>query len=222
MTMGWTVKENVGEAKEVAGEKAKENVKILKELDKPLNAKDLKKIGSVNDISKNQLTELDKPLNAKDLKKIGKQAFEGCTQLYDLRLPKNIQYEQLTSARIDAVSAYVLGNLDASEEILSKVRGLIKTRREKLIQKIIESDSEQAFARFCDGWKKIKLEHLEEYIEIATKANATKVTVALLDYKQRNYSAKKQAAKEQDRVEKDLGVKVKLCGIRKKPYFQDV
>lgn len=87
--MGWTVKENVGEAKEVAGEKAKENVKILKELDKPLNAKDLKKIGSVNDISKNQLTELDKPLNAKDLKKIGSANDVPKNQLSALDRPLN-------------------------------------------------------------------------------------------------------------------------------------
>ena len=26
----------------------------------------------------------------------------------------------------------------------------------------------------------------------------------------------------EEQIEKDLGVKVKLCGIRKKPYFQDV
>ena len=139
--------------------------------------------------------------------KIGKQAFDGCSQLFELRLPKGIRYEQLIPAHLDAVSAYVMGNLDASDEILAKVQSLIKTHREKLMQKIVEMDSEHAFVRFCGGWKKIKLEHLEEYIEIATKADATKVTAALLDYKQRNYSAKEQETKEQDRVEKELGIK---------------
>lgn len=139
--------------------------------------------------------------------KIGKQAFDGCSQLFELRLPKGIRYEQLIPARLDAVSAYVMGNLDASDEILAKVQSLIKTHREKLMQKIVEMDSEHAFVRFCGGWKKIKLEHLEEYIEIATKADATKVTAALLDYKQRNYSAKEHETKEQDRVEKELGIK---------------
>lgn len=141
------------------------------------------------------------------VKEIGKQAFEGCSQLCYLRIPKDITYEQLTVAKIDTVFAYVMGNLEASDDVLDKVRAKIKTKREKLIDKVVAADSAESFARLCDGWKKIKLEHLDEYIEMATKADATKVTAALLEYKQKHYSTKEQEAKEQDRAEKELGIK---------------
>jgi hypothetical protein len=90
----------------------------------------------------------------------------------------------MVKTKLDLVRIYVMGNLNAGEDLIAKVQTKIKNRAAELSLRIAVADSREAFSKFCTGWKKVPQDQLDAILELATATGAEKVRQAVLEYKQ--------------------------------------
>lgn len=104
--------------------------------------------------------------------------------------------------------AYLDGNVTACDLVLEALKKQIATKvvREELLEGLLEDENPSPLNRFLDCVKKLPLTELDEAIQ---NAKHTAVRAALLDYKQKTYTAKKVAKAKQDTQDKELGLKEK-------------
>ena len=104
--------------------------------------------------------------------------------------------------------AYLDGNVTACDLVLEALKKQIATKvvREELLEGLLEDENPASLNRFLDCVKKLPLTELDEAIQ---NAKHTAVRAALLDYKQKTYTAKKVAKAKQDTQDKELGLKEK-------------
>ena len=134
---------------------------------------------------------------------------KNCTLSFSVADPKEAQ--RLVKKVFDWKAlawAYLEDGLNACDLIVETVKKLIasKAGREELLDSLVDDENPDAMNRFLACVKKLPLEELDSAIE---KAKHTAVRAALLEYKQKQYSAKKTAKAKQDAQDKELGLKEK-------------
>ena len=105
------------------------------------------------------------------------------------------------------------------EPLLSnqKVKSKIKLQKDKLFLQAFNDDNTEIVEYVLSLNKIPSLEEIDRYINITN--SAPNITAFLLDYKNRNYSSKKQEKFAGKKVEKELGIKEKTLSDWKKVFL---
>jgi len=162
---------------------------------------------------------------------IGDYVLGGCNKLNVINLPQNItsfkgslleriwdalskteSKEVVLKSFITQLSIEMLKDADLSRKI--------KTNKKLIIDNIIKNDDAEALAKLLNLYKTIKIDELNEYIENAK--DSVSVLAFLLDYKNKNYTIEKQEKHENDKLDKELGLKERTLAEWKKIYSFDV
>ena len=165
------------------------------------------------------------------VKSMGKDVLGGCNKLNVINLPQNITSFKGSSLEIiwDALSKTeskevvlksfitqlpidVLNDADLSKKI--------KANKKLIIDCIMKNDEAEALEKFFSLYKTIKFDEINEYIEKAK--DSVNVSAFLLDYKNKNYTVEKQEKHENDKLDKELGLKERTLAEWKKIYLFDV
>jgi hypothetical protein len=134
---------------------------------------------------------------------------KNCTLSFSVADPKEAQ--RLVKKVFDWKAlawAYLEDGLNACDLIVETVKKLIasKAGREELMYGLLRDENTLPLTRFLNCVKKLPLEELDAAIE---SAKSPSVRAVLLEYKQKQYSAKKTAKAKQETEDKAMGVKEK-------------
>ncbi len=164
------------------------------------------------------------------IKYIRQTAFKDTT-IEHFVLPKNITVFDDSALELilnhffatDNKMAVISAFLDQlSPEILrsNKVKRKIIANKNRIIEKAIKADDSEQVSKLFALFDSVELEALNEYIDLSE--NATAVKAFLLNYKNENYTEAEQEAHENNKLEKELGLKERSVEEWRKIYKFDV
>ena len=162
-----------------------------------------------------------------NLKAIGANAFSECDNLCEIKISAkseklqgeifDLVWKKLDDAQKNRILFFMIKN--KQEPLLSnqKVKSKIKLQKDKLFLQAFNDDNTEIVEYVLSLNKIPSLEEIDRYINITN--SAPNITAFLLDYKNRNYSSKKQEKFAGKKVEKELGIKEKTLSDWKKVFL---
>ncbi|MBQ6936545.1 MAG: leucine-rich repeat domain-containing protein [Clostridia bacterium] len=102
--------------------------------------------------------------------------------------------------------------IKTEKSVISK----IKANKKLVIDYAIKYDNAEVIERLFSLFKDISFDELNEYIEKSKSVVA--ISAFLIEYKSKHFSSKKQALIENDRIEKDFGLKEKTLADWKREF----
>ena len=84
-------------------------------------------------------------------------------------------------------------------------RGMLRRRREELLQEAVRRDRPDALAFLLPGSRRIPLEQFENLLFAATESHSADVQAWLLQYRREHYSSAEWAAREARKIDLELG-----------------
>ena len=80
----------------------------------------------------------------------------------------------------------------------------IQSKKGAYFDEILKKNSGSATTKFLHAWKKVSVNDLDAYLNSAMEKGCTEVVVALLDYKNKVYSAQDLETHQMQQVEKEI------------------
>ena len=159
---------------------------------------------------------------------IGKDAFTGCFSLRKITIsPETVKrlgasaiqraffaipelsWDNEETFRKSLPLRVLLGENIELGELQESLNSFLRKKdiRKALTQYLITKDESEALGRLLSVQKKLPLDEIEEYFTVAEKRNLALCKALLLEYKNKEFSEANVADYEQDKVEKELGLK---------------
>ena len=162
-----------------------------------------------------------------NLKAIGANAFSECDNLCEIKISAkseklqgeifDLVWKKLDDAQKIRVLYFMIKNKQEPLLLNQKVTSKIKLQKDKLFLQAVDEDDTEIVKYVLSLNKMTSLEEINRYINIAD--GTPKITAFLLDYKNQNYSSKKQEKFADEKVEKELGIKEKTLSDWKKVFL---
>lgn len=149
------------------------------------------------------LTEITLP---ESLEFIGYRIFECCINLRKIHAPNGLP--NLTEASEDFLIKLCLSGIEIENESLrKKLRKYIKRNRDELFKKALYEDSLEIVMLILSMYDRVELDLLDQMIGLANERQNAAITSLLVDYKNKNYTSDDLESIENEKTEKELGLR---------------